>query len=101
MNSKATLRVALSSLLPLVPRLLHPKIRSSRYYAAKSDAIIIQCDESRKQSDNIDGCHARLNHLVVEAAENAVPGETSDAQRGRVKALYRNNPFGSKIEQEC
>ena len=92
MNSKATLRVPLEPLLPLLPNLLHPGIRSSRYYASKSNSMVIQCDEHRKQSDNVNGCYARLHHVISDIATNAIPGETTDAQRGRVKNLYLDDP---------
>lgn len=86
-NSKATLRLPLEFLLPLVPSLLHDGIRASRYYAGKSDSIIIQADDSRKQQDNVQSCYARLHHLIVDAGASVVPGETSEAQRSRVKGL--------------
>jgi len=85
-NSKATLRVPLSTLLRQIPTLLHAPIRSSRY-ATSSDSLTIQSDDSRKQSDNTHSCFAKLHDLILEAAHDNVPGETSEAQKSRVKGL--------------
>lgn len=86
-NSKATLRLPLDSLLPLVPSLLHPGLRSSRYFAGKTDSIIIQADDSRKQSDNVQGCFLRLHDMIREVAQGVIHGETSEAQKERVAGL--------------
>lgn len=87
-NSKATLRVPLDPLLPLLPSLLHPELRSSRYYAAKSNSLVFQSDDSRKQNDNTHACFGKLHELIAELGRNVIPGETSDAQKQRVKNLY-------------
>lgn len=87
MNSKATLKVPLDALLPHLPRVLHREIRTSRYVAERSNALIIQADDSRKQSDNANSCYRRLHEAIVDAARNAIPGETSAEQAQRVKDL--------------
>jgi len=65
---------------------LHLAIRSSRY-ATSSDGLTIQSDDSRKQSDNTHSCFAKLHDMIVEAGRDSVPGETSAAQKARVKSL--------------
>jgi peptidyl-tRNA hydrolase ICT1 len=75
-------------LLPLVPPLLHQPIRQSRYYAAKSDSIVIQADDSRKQADNANHCFVKLHEMVSQAGTKILPGETSQMQKERVKTLY-------------
>ena len=87
MSSKATLRVSLEQLLPLLPSLTHQALRDSRYYARSSNSIVIQADESRKQSDNSRKCLLRLHGLICDIARAAIPGETSEAQKERVKKL--------------
>jgi hypothetical protein len=87
-NSKATLKVPLSALLPLVPSILHQDLRSSRYVADRTDAIVIQSDEARKQSANVESCYEKLFRAVEESARNVIPGETSVEQRDRVRDLY-------------
>ena len=91
MNSKAQLRVPLSQLLPHIPPLLHQAIRSSRYYAGKNDSLLIQSDESRKQSANKDTCHRRLVELVSEVFREVVPGETSRDQKEKVQGLQKRD----------
>ena len=89
MNSKATLKVPLSSLYQLVPNILHAEIRASRYHANKADALIIQADDSRKQNENVHSCFKRLYDLITEAGEKRIPGETSELQKERVRNLQK------------
>ncbi|KAF1988200.1 peptidyl-tRNA hydrolase domain protein [Aulographum hederae CBS 113979] len=89
LNSKARLSIPLSTILPHIPTALHSSIRNSRYCAQKSNALIIQCEDSRKQTDNVQACLVKLNNLIIEAARDVIPGETSDAQRSRVKNLQK------------
>lgn len=86
-NSKATLQVPFAKLTKLIPNLLVAPLRSSRYYKVNSDAILIQSDESRKQSDNTNNTFKKLSDVIAEIGANIVPGETSDAQKKRVQAL--------------
>ena len=91
-NSKATLRVPLGALLNHVPAALHEEISRSRYVAAKSNDIIVQADDSRKQNDNALACYKRLYDAIVEAGRNAVPNETSAEQQRHVKNLWVTGP---------
>ncbi|BCS22585.1 peptidyl-tRNA hydrolase domain protein [Aspergillus puulaauensis] len=88
-NSKATLKVPLDSLLPLVPHIIHSPLRSSRYYAARTHSLVIQSEESRKQPANVDACYEKLHQLLMTTAKDIVPGETSPEQRERVKKLEK------------
>jgi peptidyl-tRNA hydrolase ICT1 len=81
------LKLEVSKLLAHIPSLLHRPICSSRYYAPRSDSIIIQADDRRKQTDNTQSCFAKLHNLIVEAGREALPGETSAEQSQRVKNL--------------
>ena len=86
-SSKATLRIDLSSLRPLVPSILWASVTSSSYCASKSNSLVIQSDDSRKQQDNVRSCFVKLNNLLLQAGRNNVPGETSPEQTERVKHL--------------
>ena len=88
-SSKATLRIPSSSLLPLLPNILHPYILSSRYHAAKTSDLVIQADDSRKQGDNVNACFRKLHDLILSAGRDAVPGETSIEQVKRVEELEK------------
>lgn len=87
-NSKATLKIPLSSLLPFVPRIVHPQLLSSRYVAQRSNSLVIQSEESRKQVSNVESCFEKLHLLLRSSAELAIPGETSQDQKDRVRGLY-------------
>jgi peptidyl-tRNA hydrolase ICT1 len=86
-NSKATLKVPLDQLLAILPTVLHSGIRASPHYARKSDSLVIQAEDSRKQGDNTHACFARLYSLVRDTAAQVIPGETSNAQREHVQKL--------------
>ncbi|KAL6709471.1 hypothetical protein ACN47E_001406 [Coniothyrium glycines] len=90
-NSKATLKVPLDSLLQHVPTAIHDELRGSRYVAAKSNTIVVQADDSRKQNDNAHSCYRRLYEAIVEAGQLAVPNETSAAQVQRVRNLQKSD----------
>ena len=72
----------------LIPKLLHPAIEGSRYYAVNSRSIVIQSDESRKRNDNVQGCHKKLYDFIVNAGKSIIRGETSPEQAERVRGLY-------------
>ncbi|KAJ5891086.1 uncharacterized protein N7473_007314 [Penicillium subrubescens] len=86
---QTTLKVPLATIFPLVPRLLHPPLRASRYATDRSQALVIQSDESRQQATNVDLCYAKLNRLLVISAKEVIPGETSQEQKDRVSKLQR------------
>lgn len=81
------MRLPLSSLLPMLPTVLRPAILKSRYAAAKSDSLVIQADDSRKQNENVHRCFVKLHDLILQAGRDTVPGETSAEQIERVKKL--------------
>ena len=73
--------------MPLLPTILRPSLLKSRYCAAKSDTLVIQSDDSRKQNDNVHSCFVKLHKLIAEAGQEVVPGETSAEQLDKVKKL--------------
>ncbi|KAG9755041.1 hypothetical protein KCU73_g5544, partial [Aureobasidium melanogenum] len=81
-NSKATLRLPLSALLPILPAVLRPAVSRSRYSA--KDDLVIQADDSRKQNENVHRCFVKLHEMIVQAGREVVPGETSAEQMERV-----------------
>ena len=87
-NTKATLTVPLASLLPIVPPPLHANIRASQYFARGSDSLVIQSQDTRNRTTNLNRCYEKLLEILSRAGEDAIPGKTSDAQREKVKRLY-------------
>ncbi|KAF2851242.1 hypothetical protein T440DRAFT_395423 [Plenodomus tracheiphilus IPT5] len=90
-NSKATLKVPLEALLHHVPTAIHAELKRSRYVAVRSNALVVQADDSRKQNDNAHSCYKRLYEAIVEAGKHAVPTETSAEQVQRVKDLQKSD----------
>ena len=90
----------MSSLLQRIPKLLHGPIETSRYYAAKSNDVVIQADDSRKQNDNVNACFRKLHELIVQAGRQTVPGETSPEQTKRVEALQKAEAAGRRKMKE-
>ncbi|CAD6579759.1 MAG: hypothetical protein ASARMPREDX12_009360 [Alectoria sarmentosa] len=88
-NSKATLRIHTKDFMHLVPKILHPDIEASRYYAENSKSLVIQGDGSRDRTDNVQECYQKLHALIVAAGRSSVRGETSPAQIEKVKNLQR------------
>ncbi|KAL1955434.1 hypothetical protein VTO42DRAFT_8590 [Malbranchea cinnamomea] len=86
-NTKATLTVPIASLLPLVPKPLHAKIRSSQYFAKNSESLVIQSQETRNRTTNLNRCFDKLVELLTHAGEESIPGKTSPEQREKVKRL--------------
>ena len=86
-NSKATLRIHMKDVLPLIPKLLHTGIKGSRYYAANSESLVIQSDDNRNRMDNVQECYKKLHAMIVAAAKATVRGETSPEKAERVKNL--------------
>ncbi|KAI5212949.1 hypothetical protein AUEXF2481DRAFT_90446 [Aureobasidium subglaciale EXF-2481] len=86
-NSKATLRLPLSALLPMLPVVLRPAVSKSRFSA--KDDLVIQADDSRKQAENVHRCFIKLHEMIVQVGREVVPGETSAEQVERVKKLQK------------
>ena len=78
----------MKDLLRIVPEIFHQQLRKSRYYAPKSETLVIQADGSRKQSDNADQCFEILRDVILDIGKRVVKGETSPEQKARVKSLY-------------
>lgn len=87
-NSKATVRLPMKDLLPLVPNILHQQIKESRFHAERSNALVIQADGSRRQSDNVEEAFRKLRDLITAAGKKSVRGEPSPEQVQKAKNLY-------------
>ena len=96
LNTKATLRVQLERLQPILPEIVFKEVLKSRYHAAKSNSLVIQADESRTRTQNVESCHEKLHGLILEAASNVIRGETLPEQSQRVRDLYGFQSLYSK-----
>ena len=78
----------MKDLLPLTPPIFHEPLTASRYYAAKSETLVLQADSSRKQGSNVEECFQKLHQLIVHIGQSIIKGETSTDQIKKVKKLY-------------
>lgn len=58
---------------------------SSRFYAEKSNSLVIQADGNRKQSDNVLECFEKLYALILGVGKAVIRGELSLASKERIK----------------
>lgn len=86
-NSKATVRFKMSKLFTATPAILHTSLRASKYFAEKSNSLVIQADGSRKQTDNVEECFQKLKLLIESAGKNVIKGETTPEQMAKVRQL--------------
>ena len=87
-NTKATVRFHMKDLTSIVPPVLHSQLRASKYYAERSNSLVIHADGSRRQSDNIRECFHKLRLLIEASGKTAVKGETLPEQAAKLKNLY-------------
>ena len=73
--------------MPLLPKILHPDIEESRYYAESSKSLVIHADGSRDRMNNVQECHKKLHALIMASGRSSVRGKTSPAQVEKVKNL--------------
>ncbi|KAJ6260444.1 hypothetical protein Dda_4670 [Drechslerella dactyloides] len=88
-NSKATLRIPVRKLEAFVPPLFIKGLkRNPRYLANNDTEVVISSDSTRSQATNVDDCYQKLYDAIV--SSTTIPGETSDAQKERVKKLSQS-----------
>ena len=86
-NSKATLRIHMKDLQPLMPRLLFEQLRSSPYYTSRKEDILISAQRSRKKAENEKDCFVKLEKSILDAGRQAIRGEISPMQAAKIKKL--------------
>lgn len=85
-STKATLHLDLGKATWLPPIVIK-KIRENSKHVTKHDAIVLQCDESRKQPENVEKCFDLLYRDMRWAVNKDVPGETSPEKHKHVMEL--------------
>jgi len=88
-SSKATTVWSVETLKHHIPKILHPELRSSRYYVSSSDSFTIQSDVHRSQTENKDETRRRFNEEIREIYRSRVPGVTSPEQKAKVEQLKK------------
>lgn len=73
--------------------LLDP-LRSTPHYAAKSDALIISADESRRQAANRERCYEKLVEMIQVVGRKVVPGQMREGMQEKVRELREREKEG-------
>ncbi|KAI1455100.1 hypothetical protein F4805DRAFT_460034 [Annulohypoxylon moriforme] len=76
-ESKATTVWPIEELSNGLPKLIRLALRSSRYYAKRSDSITIQAQTQRNRSANTEENHHKLAEELLKMYKEHVPGETN------------------------
>ncbi|GAA5820543.1 hypothetical protein JCM3770_003850 [Rhodotorula araucariae] len=92
--SKATVRLPLPS-PSLVPAYALPHLRQSPHYVPS--ALLVSASTQRTQATNLAEALGKLKAAILDAAKRDLVGETSQAQRDRVKSLVAKEK--RKVEQ--
>jgi peptidyl-tRNA hydrolase ICT1 len=85
--TKATCSWPIAALEELLPPMVFSGLRSSRYYAANSQSLIISSQRTRKQKENEEDCHEKLADEIKDLSRQLIPGETSVEQLAKVEQL--------------
>ena len=85
-ETKATTSWSIGELMGVVPLLLRPGLRTSRYYAKATDSLTIQAQEQRSRTANAEANRAKLYAELVAMYEAAVPGESRPETAVKYKA---------------
>ncbi|KAK3346760.1 hypothetical protein B0T25DRAFT_287130 [Lasiosphaeria hispida] len=86
-ETKATTTWPISQLLGILPTLLHPGVRSSKYYSKRNDCISIQAQTQRSRAANADENHQKLFEELQILYKSTVPGETSPDKTRKYEVL--------------
>ena len=93
MNSKATIFTPLDKLQKHAPMEVIDMIKSTPYFAASSNSIVIHSDEHREQRFNRQECFKKLTNVFRKAGENVIRGESA---RGPPKDLSVTTPIAMR-----
>ncbi len=80
-ETKATTWWAVDELTDILPKPLHPKIRSSKYYTRRNDSLSIQAQTERSRTANAEENRQKLYEELVKMYQETVPGETDPAKK--------------------
>ncbi|KAK3400564.1 hypothetical protein B0T20DRAFT_404713 [Sordaria brevicollis] len=88
-ETKATTIWPVSKLLGHLPKLLHAKLRESKYYTRNNDSITIQAQTERNRSANQAQNHQKLYDELMSLYQKTVPGESSPDKARKYEALKK------------
>ncbi|KAI3339106.1 peptidyl-tRNA hydrolase domain-containing protein [Ustulina deusta] len=101
-ESKATSVWPISELSKGLPKLVRSALRSSRYYAMRSDSITIQAQTQRSRTANTDENHQKLADELLRIYREKVPNATSEKKIKKHEAAektFNQNRLKGKKQQ--
>ncbi|KAK1783287.1 hypothetical protein QBC45DRAFT_400187 [Copromyces sp. CBS 386.78] len=88
-ETKATTTWPISKLQAHVPKILHAKLRNSKYYTRGNDSITIQAQTERSRSANQAANHQKLYDELMGLYAKTVPAESSPDKARKYEALKK------------
>ncbi|KAJ9148503.1 hypothetical protein NKR23_g4863 [Pleurostoma richardsiae] len=89
-ETKAMTSWPVSDLLSVLPKLMHPRIRSSRYYSKSHDAISIQAQTQRSRTANAEENREKLFEELRRIYQEAIPGESDPSKQKKYEAVEKS-----------
>ncbi|ESZ95454.1 hypothetical protein SBOR_4195 [Sclerotinia borealis F-4128] len=86
-SSKANTIWPMKTLEGLLPSIISKGLRRGTHFVKSTEVIQIQCDSSRKRTENQEETHRRFQEEIKQIYKTTVPGKTSIEQQQRVKNL--------------
>ncbi|PHH52902.1 Calcium/calmodulin-dependent protein kinase type I [Ceratocystis fimbriata CBS 114723] len=88
-ESKAITSWPIHEIITLVPRLLRPKLRESKYYTERTDSLSFSAQTSRQRSSNVDENRTKLLAELMCMYESTVPGESDLSKTHKYDKVYQ------------
>ncbi|ETS73752.1 hypothetical protein PFICI_14698 [Pestalotiopsis fici W106-1] len=86
-ETKATTVWAVHELTRILPKLMHPALRTSRYYTSRNDSLTIQAQTQRSRTANTDENVQKLVEEIQRIYRESVPGVTTAKKIKKYEAL--------------
>ncbi|KAJ4016891.1 hypothetical protein NW752_004025 [Fusarium irregulare] len=74
-------KYGLQQLYSMLPKLLYPSVRKSKYYTSANDSLTFQAQDSRSRDANAQDNRRKLTEELVRIYKDAVPAETSSEKK--------------------
>ncbi|SPO01177.1 uncharacterized protein DNG_03924 [Cephalotrichum gorgonifer] len=103
-ESKATTAWSVAELSRSLPKLVRSKLRSSRFYTARTDSLTFSAQTERHRSANIDENKDKLVQELRRIYAETVPGETDPGKakkHAEVEKAFHNQRVKNKKHQSA
>lgn len=100
-ETKAITVYPVNELLGLLPKFLHPAVRSSKYYTAGNDSLTFSAQTHRSRSANLDENKRKLIDEVMSIYRDMTPAETSSDKKKKFQEVYVYNIMGEKRSHQA